>query len=90
MGTHTQFQVIPVPLFPSMHNECPPTVISPLTLDSKAWIRQTRGTESLYVRAIVSTEALMAKAKALARAWMKVVANKLPQTWLSQHPTQPH
>ena len=73
-------------LSPTLDKSHPPAVVAQLSRDSKAWIRQVQGTESLYFRAIGSAEALMAKAESLGQAWMKDVANKLAKTRLNQQP----
>lgn len=64
----------------------PPSVISQLSRNPKAWIRQVQGTESIYFRAIGSAEALMAKAEALGQAWMKGVASEVAKTILRNRP----
>jgi len=53
----------------------------------QAWLRQVRGTESLYYRAVGSAEALMAKAEALGQVWMKGVAAETARKILKQRPT---
>ncbi len=44
--------------------QCPPSEISKLSRNSKAWIRQIQGTESIYYHAIGTVEAMMEKAAA--------------------------
>lgn len=48
----------------------PPKIVLKLSNHSNRWLRQVRGTESKYYRAIGSAEALMAKAAALGQRWM--------------------
>jgi len=50
-----------------------PEVLLKLSNHSDRWIRQVRGTESKYYRAIGSAEALMAKAAELGQRWMQGV-----------------
>jgi len=50
--------------------DAPPALRS--ILDSKDWIRQVRGVESRYCRAIGSAEALLDKAKAMGQRWLAV------------------
>ena len=51
------------------------------------WLRQVRGTESTYYRAIGSAEALMEKAEQLGQAWMKGVASEVAKRILRERPT---
>jgi hypothetical protein len=64
-----------------------PSAIWQVSNHPDAWLRQVRGTESIYYRAIGSAEALMAKAEALGQAWMKDVASDIAKVILRQRPT---
>jgi len=58
----------------------PPEVLWALAKHPQQWLRQVKGTESHYYRAIGSAEALMAKAKELGQRWMKGVS--ADKAWL--------
>ncbi|MGY6588642.1 MAG: hypothetical protein ACXIUB_10215 [Wenzhouxiangella sp.] len=51
------------------------------------WLRQVRGTESIYYRAIGSAEALMEKAETVGQVWMKGVASEVAKRVLRERPT---
>jgi len=51
-----------------------------LSKHSDRWLRQVRGTESKYYRAIGSAEALMAKAPELGQHWMQGVSGE--RAWM--------
>jgi hypothetical protein len=51
------------------------------------WLRQVRGTESIYYRAIGSADALMEKAEQLGQVWMKGVASEVAKRILRERPT---
>jgi len=58
----------------------PPEVVLKLSKHSDRWLRQVRGTESRYYRAIGSAEALMAKAAELGQRWMQGVSGE--RAWM--------
>jgi hypothetical protein len=58
----------------------PPEVVLRLSKHSDRWLRQVRGTESRYYRAIGSAEALMAKAAELGQRWMQGVSGE--RAWM--------
>jgi len=58
----------------------PPGAVLKLSKHSDRWLRQVRGTESKYYRAIGSAEALMAKAAELGQRWMQGVSGE--RAWL--------
>lgn len=58
----------------------PPEILWTLAKHPQQWLRQVKGTERHYYRAIGSAEALMAKAKALGQCWMKGVS--ADKAWL--------
>jgi hypothetical protein len=60
--------------------ERPPQVVLRLSKHSDRWLRQVRGTESKYYRAIGSAEALMAKAAELGQRWMQGVSGE--RAWM--------
>jgi len=60
--------------------EKPPEVVLKLSKHSERWLRQVRGTESKYYRAIGSAEALMAKAAELGQRWMQGVSGE--RAWM--------
>jgi len=60
--------------------EKPPEVVLKLSNHSDRWLRQVRGTESKYYRAIGSAEALMAKAAELGQRWMQGVSGE--RAWM--------
>jgi REP element-mobilizing transposase RayT len=60
--------------------EKPPKVVLKLSKHSDRWLRQVRGTESKYYRAIGSAEALMAKAAELGQRWMQGVSGE--RAWI--------
>jgi len=60
--------------------EKPPKVVLKLSNHSDRWLRQVRGTESKYYRAIGSAEALMAKAAELGQRWMQGVSGE--RAWM--------
>lgn len=74
-------------LRPSADEQWPPSEISKLSRNPKAWIRQVQGTESIYYRAIGSAEALMEKAAALGQIWMKGVTADKAKNILRLRPT---
>jgi hypothetical protein len=51
------------------------------------WLRQVRGTESIFYRAIGSADALMEKAEQLGQVWMKGVASEVAKRILRERPT---
>jgi len=57
-----------------------PEAVLRLSNLSDRWLRQVRGTESKYYRAIGSTEALMAKADELGQCWMQGVSGE--RAWM--------
>jgi hypothetical protein len=58
----------------------PPEAVLRLSNHSDRWLRQVRGTESKYYRAIGSAEALMAKAAELGQRWMQGVSGE--RAWM--------
>jgi len=64
----------------SDQGEKPPKVVLKLSNHSDRWLRQVRGTESKYYRAIGSAEALMAKAAELGQRWMQGVSGE--RAWM--------
>jgi hypothetical protein len=58
----------------------PPQVILQVFNHSNRWLRQVKGTESRYFRAIGSAEALMAKAAELGQRWMQGVSGE--RAWM--------
>jgi len=64
----------------SDQGEKPPQVVLKLSNHSDRWLRQVRGTESKYYRAIGSAEALMAKAAELGQRWMQGVSGE--RAWM--------
>jgi hypothetical protein len=58
----------------------PPEAVLRLSNHSDRWLRQVRGTESKYYRAIGSAEALMAKAAQLGQRWMQGVSGE--RAWM--------
>ena len=54
----------------------PPEVVLKLSKHSDRWLRQVRGTESRYYRAVGSAEALMTKAAELGQRWMQGVSGE--------------
>jgi len=60
--------------------EKPPKVVFKISNHSDRWIRQVRGTESKYYRAIGSAEALMAKAAEMGQRWMQGVSGE--RAWI--------
>jgi len=52
----------------------PPEMLWTLAKHPQQWLRQVKGTERHYYRAIGSAEALMAKAKELWQRWMKGIS----------------
>jgi len=58
----------------------PPQVLLKLSKHSDRWLRQVRGTESKYYRAIGSAEALIAKAAELGQHWMQGVSRE--RAWM--------
>jgi hypothetical protein len=57
-----------------------PQVLLRLSRHSDRWLRQVKGTESKYYRAIGSAEALMAKAAELGQRWMQGVSGE--RAWM--------
>jgi hypothetical protein len=74
-------------LRPNATDRRPPAEISRLSRHPKAWVRQVKGTESIYYRADGSAEALMEKAAALGQTWMKGVAAARAKMILRERPT---
>ena len=68
-------------------NSSAPADIWQVSQHPDQWLRQVRGTESIYFRAIGSAEALMDKAEALGQAWMKGVSAALARRILRERPT---
>ena len=64
----------------SDQGEKPPQVVLQLSEHSDRWLRQVRGTESKYYRAIGSAEALMAKAAEIGQRWMQGVSGE--RAWM--------
>jgi len=64
----------------SDQGEKPPEVVLQLSEHSDRWLRQVRGTESKYYRAIGSAEALMAKAAEIVQRWMQGVSGE--RAWM--------
>jgi len=50
--------------------DAPPAL--PVTIEPMQWMRQVRGVESRYCRAIGIAEALLAKTKAMGQRWLMV------------------
>jgi len=58
-----------------------PDVVLRFSRHSDRWLRQVKGTESRYYRAIGSAEALMAKAAELGQRWMQGVSGE--RAWMT-------
>jgi len=65
----------------SDRRDSPREVVLKLSNHSDRWLRQVRGTESRYYRAIGSTEALVAKAAELGQRWMQGVSGE--RAWMT-------
>ena len=68
-------------------NRVAPADIWQIASHPKQWVRQVKGTESIYYRAIGSAEALMEKAVDLDQVWMKGVAGEVARKNLRERPT---
>ena len=64
----------------SVLGERPPKFVLKLSKHPNRWLRQVRGTESKYYRAIGSAEALMATAAEMGQCWMQGVSGE--RAWM--------